>query len=90
MNRNGRYFPQFKLPWDDHEMEIMCQAAVAFLAGALIFAGVVDILIWLSHSSVPTVSERTAYYLTLYPWLGWFLAGLVYHLFVRHPAGPLG
>ena len=91
MSNDGKpHMPGVRLPWKGNDLEVLSQAAVVALAVSLAFCGLVDVLIWINGSNAHTVSERVAYYLTIYPWLGWALAGLAYHLLVRHPAGPLG
>lgn len=90
MSDNNKRVPQVYWPWKEHDMDTMVKITLALIATSVIMVIVTDVLCYLTGATCPTVSERISYYLTLYPWLGWALAGLAYHLLVRHPAGPLG
>lgn len=69
-------------------LEWLSHFALWFMVGALMFAGLVDIIIWASKSKDPSVSDLIHYHLQSYPWVGWIAAGLVYHLLVDRPAPP--
>ena len=69
-------------------MLILSHLALWMLVGALVFAGLVDVLMWATRSDDPTVSDLVWYYFTVYPWLAWIAAGLAYHLLVNTPHLP--
>lgn len=90
MSENGQRTPQVYWPWKEGDMETLARFTVALIGAATLMVIITDALIALTGAKCPTVSERISYYFTIYPWLGWVIAGLAYHLLVRHPAGPLG
>ena len=69
-------------------MYIMAHMALWMMVGSLVFAGLVDVLMWAMRSEDPTVSDLVWYYFTVYPWLAWIAAGLAYHLLVNTPRLP--
>lgn len=69
-------------------LEWLSHFALWFMVGSLLFAGLVDVIIWASKSKDPSVSDLVHYHLQVYPWVGWIAAGLVYHLLVDRPAPP--
>lgn len=88
-DRRDRY-PQVAIPWKEHTpMELLAWTSLYLLIAAIMFAGFVDILGWITKSGGPSVSSLVHYYLNLYPWVGWVLAGLAYHLLVESPRPPL-
>lgn len=82
-------FPQVDLGrFDMDGLEILSYVALWCMLLSLIFAGGVDVLIWALKSKSPSVSDLVHHYLNQYPWVGWIVAGLVYHLLVDRPAPP--
>lgn len=80
-------YDQFPLP-NGGAADMLASIALWLMVGSLVFAGLVDVLIWAIRSGEPSVSDRVHYYLNLYPFLGWIAAGVVYHLLVEAPRPP--
>lgn len=82
-------YPQPDFPiWNGGVMEILAHVALWLCVGSILFAGMVDILIWATRSNGTSVSDLIHYYLNMYPFLGWILAGLAYHFLVDRPQPP--
>lgn len=90
--RNGREWlpsvPDFLPPLRPPIRELSTFSLI-LLVVALVFAGVVDLIGWSIDPDQPSVSDLIHYHLYLRPWIGWIVAGLVYHLLIDHPAPPL-
>ena len=82
-------YPQPEFPvYEGGIMEILSHVALWLVVGSLLFAGLVDVLIWATRSNSASVSDLVHYYLNSYPFLGWILAGLAYHFLVDRPQPP--
>jgi hypothetical protein len=83
------YYPQRDFPlYDGGFVDILAHVALWMMVGSVLFAGLVDMLNWALKSNAPSVSDLVHYYLNMYPFVGWIIAGLVYHLLVDRPAQP--
>lgn len=90
-NDKRHRIPQVDFPWPEYGfMELLSYIALYMMIGSLIFAGLVDVIIWSRQSHDPSVSDLIHYYLNCYPWVGWVVAGIVYHLLIDRPAPPRG
>jgi hypothetical protein len=88
-NGNADRYPHRDTPWKGGtNMEVMAYISAWLLVFALVFAGLVDVVVWATKSESPSVSDIIHYHLSLYPFVGWIAAGVCYHLLVDRPQPP--
>lgn len=74
--------------WNGGFTGMLASIALWCIVGSLVFAGLVDVMMWAIRSDEPSVSDRIHYYLNIYPFIGWIAAGICYHLLVESPRPP--